>query len=72
MNTLEELKEFSDKWIDRTRYHKTSLTECGKCGCKKLYDLGHGFREGTVSCSRCCAKHWKKWYTVAEWDKMIG
>ena len=66
---LEELKAFAERLSWRTRYFKSDLNECGKCGCKTLDDLGHGVREGTITCRSCGAKYWGGWHTRAEWEK---
>lgn len=53
---------------------KTIIKECGKCGSKRLNDLGEKFHEfdHTVICMDCNAHWWKKWYTNEEWEVYVN
>lgn len=49
-----------------------AIKKCGVCGSERVDDLGHGKFEATVICNDCKAHWWKRWYTLAEWEKYIN
>lgn len=68
-STLQELEEGRKRFEHKARFFKTEVSQCGICGGKKISDLGHGKREGTIVCynRECQSKHWKCWHTREEW-----